>query len=86
MPSRVEDLQSALSHLLEKYFKGANISAEHKTKLLKLVWDIIGSYLESRHGLYECFYAGDPIRNMANQYINYDKLKFKNMLSKALNI
>ncbi|PFA91036.1 4-hydroxyphenylacetate 3-hydroxylase family protein [Bacillus cereus] len=85
LPSSVEDFQSPLSHLLEKYFKGANIPADQKTKLFKLGWDIIGSPLGSRHELYERFYAGDPIRNMANQYINYDKLKFKNMVSKFLN-
>ncbi|MEB8800263.1 4-hydroxyphenylacetate 3-hydroxylase C-terminal domain-containing protein, partial [Bacillus cereus] len=64
---------------------GATIPADQKTKLFKLGWDIIGSPLGSRHELYERFYAGDPIRNMANQYINYDKLKFKNMVSKFLN-
>lgn len=86
LPSSVEDFQSPLSHLLERYFKGANISAEHKTKLFKLAWDIIGSPLGSRHELYERFYAGDPIRNIANQYINYDKSTFKNRLNKFLNI
>ncbi|MEB4816142.1 4-hydroxyphenylacetate 3-hydroxylase C-terminal domain-containing protein [Bacillus thuringiensis] len=85
LPSRVEDFQSPLSHLLEKYFKGATIPADQKTKLFKLGWDIIRNPLGSRHELYERFYAGDPIRSMANQYINYDKLAFKNMVSKFLN-
>ncbi|WP_459503480.1 4-hydroxyphenylacetate 3-hydroxylase family protein [Bacillus sp. C1] len=85
LPSSIDDFQSPLSHLLEKYFKGANIPADKKTKLFKLAWDIIGSPLGSRHELYERFYAGDPIRNVANQYMNYDKRKFKNMVSKFLN-
>lgn len=85
IPSRIDDLQSPISNLLKKYFKGTNITAEQKTKLFKLAWDIIGSPLGSRHELYERFYAGDPIRNIANQYISYDKCKFKNMLKKFLN-
>lgn len=85
LPSSIQDFQSPLSHLLNKYFKGANISADKKTKLFKLAWDVIGSPLGSRHELYERFYAGDPIRNIANQYINYDKSKFKSMVSKFLN-
>lgn len=84
LPSSIKDFQSPLASFLEKYFKGANISADKKTKLFKLAWDIIGSPLGSRHELYERFYAGDPIRNMASQYINYDKSKFKSMVNKFL--
>ncbi|MBJ8113116.1 4-hydroxyphenylacetate 3-hydroxylase [Bacillus cereus group sp. N6] len=84
LPSSIKDLQGPLSHLLENYFKGASISANKKTKLFKLAWDIIGSPLGSRHELYERFYAGDPIRNTASQYTNYDKQKFKNMVEKFL--
>ncbi|WP_157638915.1 4-hydroxyphenylacetate 3-hydroxylase C-terminal domain-containing protein, partial [Bacillus thuringiensis] len=42
------------------------------------------SPLGSRHELYERFYAGDPIRNTAMQYVNYDKNHFKKMISKYL--
>ncbi|MBG9613643.1 4-hydroxyphenylacetate 3-hydroxylase family protein [Bacillus cereus] len=85
MPSSIKDFQSPLAPLLKKYFKGANISANQKIKLFKLAWDIIGSPLGSRHELYERFYAGDPVRNIANQYINYDKSKFKTIVNKFLN-
>lgn len=71
LTSSIRNFQSPLSHLLNKHFKGANISADKKTKLFKLAWDILSSPLGSRHELYERFYAGDPIRNIANQYINY---------------
>jgi 4-hydroxyphenylacetate 3-monooxygenase len=84
LPSSVQDFQSPLSGLLKKYLKGVNIDAERRTKLFKLAWDLIGSPLGSRHELYERFYAGDPIRNIANQYHNYDKQRFKQMLEKYL--
>lgn len=84
IPSSVQDFQSPLSDLLKKYYKGANLDAERRTKLFKLAWDLVGSPLGSRHELYERFYAGDPIRNIANQYNNYDKKRFKQMLEKHL--
>ncbi|MDP1417141.1 4-hydroxyphenylacetate 3-hydroxylase N-terminal domain-containing protein [Peribacillus simplex] len=84
IPSSVQDFQSPLSDLLKKYFKGANLEAEKRTKLFKLAWDLVGSPLGSRHELYERFYAGDPMRNIANQYNNYDKKRFKQMLEKYL--
>jgi len=84
LPSSVQDFQSPLSDLLKKYFNGANLDAEKRTKLFKLAWDLVGSPLGSRHELYERFYAGDPIRNIANQYNNYDKQRFKQILEKYL--
>ncbi|MHB0803726.1 4-hydroxyphenylacetate 3-hydroxylase C-terminal domain-containing protein, partial [Bacillus thuringiensis] len=68
----------------EKLHPNCTIDAEQRTKLFKLAWDIIGSPLGSRHELYERFYAGDPIRNTAMQYVNYDKNHFKKMISKYL--
>ncbi|HDR7686736.1 4-hydroxyphenylacetate 3-hydroxylase family protein [Bacillus toyonensis] len=84
LPSSMQDFQSPISDLLKKHFKGTNIDAKQRTKLFKLAWDIVGSPLASRHELYERFYAGDPIRNTAIQYINYDKNHFKKMLNKYL--
>jgi 4-hydroxyphenylacetate 3-monooxygenase len=69
---------------LKEYFKGATIDAENRTKLFKLAWDLIGSPLGSRHELYERFYAGDPIRNIANQYNNYDKSSLKKLVEKYI--
>lgn len=85
LPSTVQDFQGPLSPLLQKYLHGANLNAEKKTKLFKLAWDLVGSPLGSRHELYERYYAGDPIRNVANQYNNYDKQRLKNRLNKFFN-
>jgi len=49
------------------------VGAEQKVRLFKLAWDLIGSPLGSRHELYERFYAGDPVRSYANQYLSSDK-------------
>jgi 4-hydroxyphenylacetate 3-monooxygenase len=84
LPSSVHDFEGPLSPLLKQYYKGANIDAEKRTKLFKLAWDLIGSPLGSRHELYERFYSGDPIRNLANQYIYFDKTRFKKMVEKYI--
>jgi 4-hydroxyphenylacetate 3-monooxygenase len=73
VPSDVSELNGPISRLMHKYFASAKNSAELKTRLFKLAWDLIGSPLGSRHELYERFYAGDPVRMFANQYLNYDK-------------
>ena len=73
MPSSIEDFYGTISGLMNQYFEGAAVSAEKKVQLFKLAWDLIGSPLGSRHELYERFYAGDPVRGYANQYINHDK-------------
>ncbi|MCM3717064.1 4-hydroxyphenylacetate 3-hydroxylase family protein [Fictibacillus phosphorivorans] len=84
IPSSLNDFDSPIRSQLDKYFRGKDIGAVEKTKLFKLSWDLIGSSLGSRHELYERFYAGDPIRNKAGKYMNYDKTIWKSMLDKYL--
>ncbi|MET3726717.1 4-hydroxyphenylacetate 3-monooxygenase [Fictibacillus halophilus] len=79
-PSVIADFDGPIGHLLEKYYRGKDVDAVEKTKLFKLAWDLIGSSLGSRHELYERFYAGDPIRNKAAQYMGYDKAALRKMI------
>ncbi|MFC5448577.1 4-hydroxyphenylacetate 3-hydroxylase family protein [Paenibacillus aestuarii] len=73
IPSSIEDFYGTISGLMNQYFEGATVSAEKKVQLFKLAWDLVGSPLGSRHELYERFYAGDPVRGYANQYLMFDK-------------
>ncbi|BFT74407.1 4-hydroxyphenylacetate 3-hydroxylase family protein [Paenibacillus sp. P36] len=73
VPSSIEDFYGTISELMSEYFEGATVSAEKKVQLFKLAWDLVGSPLGSRHELYERFYAGDPVRGFANQYLTHDK-------------
>ncbi|GIP56265.1 4-hydroxyphenylacetate 3-hydroxylase N-terminal domain-containing protein [Paenibacillus sp. FSL W8-0186] len=72
-PSDVEDFYGPISGLMHRYFEGANVSAEKKVELFKLAWELIGSPLGARHQLYERFYAGDPVRGLANHYLRSNK-------------
>ena len=45
---------------LDKYLRGSNgDDAEHRVKLLKLLWDAVGTEFGGRHELYERNYAGN---------------------------
>ncbi|GGG74085.1 4-hydroxyphenylacetate 3-hydroxylase family protein [Paenibacillus radicis (ex Gao et al. 2016)] len=73
VPSTIAELRGPLGAQLKTYYRGADRDAEERVKLLKLSWDLVGSRLGARHELYERFYAGDPVRTYAGQYVEYDK-------------
>lgn len=83
-PSGVEDFYGPISELMHLYFEGAAVSAEKKVQLFKLAWDLIGSSLGARHELYERFYAGDPVRGLANLYNAFDKSSLTEPIWKLL--
>jgi len=52
-------LNPELRPLLDKYVRGSNgYGAEDRVKVLKLLWDAVGTEFGSRHELYEVNYAG----------------------------
>ncbi|HEY4041133.1 MAG TPA: 4-hydroxyphenylacetate 3-hydroxylase N-terminal domain-containing protein [Rhodopila sp.] len=58
--SHARDFQSAdIRPYLDKYLRGSNgYGAEERVKLMKLLWDSIGSEFGGRHELYEINYGG----------------------------
>ena len=60
--SHAVDFKSpALRPLLDKYLRGSDgTDAVDRIKLMKLLWDAIGTEFGSRHELYERNYAGAP--------------------------
>jgi 4-hydroxyphenylacetate 3-monooxygenase len=65
LPSSAKDfLNPDIRPYLDKYYRGTGIDAENRVKLLKMVWDTIGTEFGGRHELYEVNYAGnqDQIR------------------------
>src|SRR4051794_13153954 len=59
-PSNAVDLKNPeLRPLLDRFYRGSNgYEAEDKIKLVKLLWDAIGSEFGGRHELYERTYSG----------------------------
>ena len=60
-PSSSRDWQQPeLRPLFDQFYRGSNgYDAEHKIKLVNLLWDAIGSEFGGRHELYERNYAGN---------------------------
>lgn len=72
MPSNAVDFESeAVRPYLDRFVRGSNgYAAIDRVKLLKLLWDAIGSEFGGRHELYERNYAG-----------NYENLRIETLLA-----
>ncbi|MDD2869778.1 4-hydroxyphenylacetate 3-hydroxylase N-terminal domain-containing protein [Neomegalonema sp.] len=70
LPSSALDFQNEeMRPLLDRFVRGSNgIAAVDRVKLLKLLWDAIGSEFGGRHELYETNYAG-----------NYENIRIETM-------
>ncbi|WP_339187818.1 4-hydroxyphenylacetate 3-hydroxylase N-terminal domain-containing protein [Paenibacillus sp. FSL R5-0490] len=73
IPSGTFEMNEMMGSMIGKYLGGVTMQAPEKIRLFQLAWELTGSPLGARHDLYERFYAGDPVRNRANQYVQYDK-------------
>lgn len=73
LPASSAAFDSPIGQDLEKYYRGARISAREKVALFKLARDLLGSDFGSRHTLYELYYAGDPSMLMAGFHREFDK-------------
>ena len=73
LPATMDAFESPIGPDLKKYYRGAKISAQGKTSIFKLAWDLVGTDFGSRHTLYELYYAGDPSMLMAGFHREFDK-------------
>ncbi|MBI3247801.1 MAG: 4-hydroxyphenylacetate 3-monooxygenase, oxygenase component [Deltaproteobacteria bacterium] len=73
LPASIAAFDSPIGPDLEKYYRGAHISAREKVSLFKLAWDLLGSDFGARHTLYELYYAGDPSALMAGFHREFKK-------------
>ncbi len=84
-PSSVDVFTSPIAKDIQKYYRGAAVSAEEKIKLYKVAADIAVSDFGSRHELYERYYAGDPLfLRIQTQYLGYDKQEALALVEKFL--
>jgi anthranilate 3-monooxygenase (FAD) / 4-hydroxyphenylacetate 3-monooxygenase len=67
-----EDFTSEIGADIERFFGAAGGSSVDRVKLFKLVWDLTGDAFGSRHLQYERFWAGDPVRLLAGNYLGYE--------------
>jgi 4-hydroxyphenylacetate 3-monooxygenase len=73
LPATVGDLRASGSAAdIERYVRWPHASAHDRIKLLKLLWDALGSEFGSRHLQYEMFYAGEPASIQGREFRNFD--------------
>jgi anthranilate 3-monooxygenase (FAD)/4-hydroxyphenylacetate 3-monooxygenase len=86
MPS-AEDFGSEIAADIEKYFVGAEgLPAVDRVRLYKLAWDLCGDGFGQRALQYERYYAGDPVRLYAANYLAYDKADCQRLVDRALEL
>jgi 4-hydroxyphenylacetate 3-monooxygenase len=76
LPSSVADFANPEARAdFERYVQSPGHPTTERVKLLKLVWDMIGSEFASRHQQYEMFYAGAPflVRMRMSQVYDFDR-------------
>jgi 4-hydroxyphenylacetate 3-monooxygenase len=72
-PGDVSAFDSPIAKDLEKFYRGAEVSAIDRIAMYKVGADLAVSGFGGRHELYERFYAGDPMFLRINtQFIMYD--------------
>jgi 4-hydroxyphenylacetate 3-monooxygenase len=85
LPSSVADFANpAMAADIERYIQSPGTPAKERVKLMKLVWDAIGSEFAGRHAQYEMFYAGAPFVTKGHMYRNYDFTGAKSLVQRAL--
>jgi 4-hydroxyphenylacetate 3-monooxygenase len=57
---------------IERYMRWPHARAHERIKMLKLLWDALGSEFGSRHLQYEMFYAGEPASIQGREFRNFD--------------
>jgi len=66
------DFESEVADDIHRYYQGAQgLPAVERVRLFKLAWDLAGDAFGMRAMQYERYYAGDPVRLMAGNYLFY---------------
>lgn len=78
------DFNAPIRGDLDRYYRGAGIDAERRTRISKLAWDATGTQFGQRMLQYERYYGGDPYRNGALYYLSYDVEPLLAMVERAL--
>ena len=71
---------------LERYMRSATSDAKTRVKLMRLIWDFLGSEFGSRHAQYEKFYGGASFLVKQNVYRNFDWKRATGLVDRALNL
>jgi len=71
---------------IERYMCSGTADAKSRIKLMRLIWDFLGSEFGSRHAQYEKFYGGPSFVAKQNLYRNFDFKRATGLVDKALEL
>ena len=71
---------------MQCYYQGAGVTSLDRVRLFKLAWDLAGEGFGSRLLQYERYYAGDPVRNLAMNYMSVDDEDPMRLVRNALDL
>jgi 4-hydroxyphenylacetate 3-monooxygenase len=87
LPSSDADFQNPeIAADLERYMGSGKSDAKSRVKLMRLIWDFLGSEFGSRHAQYEKFYGGPSFVAKQNVYRNFDFKRATGLVDKALGL
>ena len=85
LPATVDELRAPGSAAdMERYVRWPHADAGTRVKLLKLLWDAVGSEFASRHLQYEMFYAGEPPAIQLREFRNFDWAAAEQLVDQCL--
>ena len=71
---------------IERYMRSGVADAKGRIKLMRLIWDFLGSEFGSRHQQYEKFYGSPSFVAKQSIYRNFDFKRAGAMVDRALNL
>lgn len=87
MPSAADFGATEISEDLHTYYRGAGgMPSVDRIRLFKLAWDLAGEAFGQRLVQYERYYAGDPVRNLALNYLSCKDPDPQRLVDKALGL
>ena len=74
LPSSYRDYQNPeIARDLNRFIQSPGVSSVERTKLFKLVWDLVGTEFAGRHQQYELLYAGSrAVTTSIRAYNSFD--------------
>jgi 4-hydroxyphenylacetate 3-monooxygenase len=85
LPGSVSDFNSPESAAdIERYVRWPKAGGRERVKLLKLMWDALGSEFASRHLQYEMFYAGEPSAIQGREFRTFDWAAVATLVDRCL--
>ena len=87
LPSSAADFANPeIAADIERYMRSGTMDAKNRIKLMRLLWDFLGTEFGSRHQQYEKFYGGASFRVKQNVYRNFDFKRATALVDRALNL